>query len=102
MSNTFDKDLSNFGRNLAGTLATIFGIAAGVLLGRYIFGITKAEMGYASSFMFLISVGQYADSYHRSIVNGMSVIRFAITSLVSSFPGAFVLCLLEHYTHLSF
>ena len=88
-------DVTNFSRNLIGSLSTIIGLASGLVIAQMIFGISKSQLQFAGSIALVVELGQYAALYHKSIVDKMSLVRFGLIALVSSFPASFVISALS-------
>ncbi len=84
-------------RNAGGAIVTILLIGLGSGLWAWAFNLTSTQFATATGLNLALSIGFFAEFYHRSIVTAMPSGKFYLgVSLAAFFPTAFV-CLVTKY-----
>ena len=97
-SNETLKDPSANGlRNIAGAVSTILGVGGGVALAAWAFSVPSSKIEWAMSVAIAVSLGLYADAYHKSIENSIAIWRLCVAAFIVTLPASFILASLSKF-----
>ena len=96
--NALEKDqFENLWRNIAGVVSTTLGVGAGILIAALVLSVSNSKIQGAFTLALAISFALYADAYHRSIVNSMTIRRLCIGMFVATLPASFLVAWLSKF-----
>ena len=88
---------SAWSRNVGGATATILLVALGTGLWSIIFNLTSMQFMFASTLNLALSIGFYAEFYHRSIMTSLPSRKFYLGVSLAAFLSTIFVCFVTKY-----